>query len=433
MKKEPIVEVGILTAERINFHISGKFFVNGKPYNQGDYDVETRHGMLIWHRRSYKYLRFEPQDEQSTFTIYDVTIGKNFHWQQKENQTFKGVLEFIPHGKLVTALNLVGAETYITGVVAAEMSADAPRELIKAHAVISRSWLMNLLEGKRKFPKDAKETTPRESENERQVWYNHRQHSHFQVCADDHCQRYQGIKDERQSLRVEPIVRETRGEVLMYGSEICDARFSKCCGGVTEEYQNCWEPIEYPYLKSRRDIRMKADVPDLTNERNARKWLTTRPDACCNVSDRSLLNEALNSYDRKTTDFFRWYKHYTTEQLTQIFQKKTGVDVGEITALEPLERGTSGRITRMRVVGTKRNFIIGKELEIRKALSDTHLYSSAFVVDKKENGFLLTGGGWGHGVGLCQIGAAFMAKQGCSYYEILVHYYRNAVIKLNYL
>jgi len=264
-------------------------------------------------------------------------------------------------------------------------------------------------------------------------WYDREDHTNFDVCADDHCQRYQGITRASTEI-VQQAIQATRGQVLLYGDKICDARFSKCCGGAFEEFQYCWEDVKYPYLVKQRDSKTIQELPDLRIEAEAEQWIRTSPEAFCNTTDKKVLSQVLNNYDQETTDFFRWKVTYQQEELSELITKRSGIDYGQILDLIPMERGTSGRLTKLKIVGTKRTLTIGKELEIRRTLSTSHLYSSAFVVDKKhiEDGvpssFTLTGAGWGHGVGLCQIGAAVMGEQGYKYNDILLHYYIGASI-----
>ena len=235
-------------------------------------------------------------------------------------------------------------------------------------------------------------------------------------------------------------VRATRGQLLMYGQGICDARFSKCCGGVTEEFGYCWEDKDYPYLSAIRDDGKEASqpLPDLTQEAEAERWIRTSPPAFCNTDDKKIISQILNNYDRETTDFYRWKVRYTQEELAELIRLNTKTDYGSILDLIPVRRGKSGRICKLKIVGTLKTLIIGKELEIRRTLSSSHLFSSAFVIDKGElkdgvpEWFLLTGAGWGHGVGLCQIGAAVMGEQGYTYDKILLHYYKGADIRRFY-
>lgn len=312
-------------------------------------------------------------------------------------------------------------EDYLESVISSEMSATSNLPLLMAHAVISRSWLMSQKENK------AKPNTQERHGDAFIRWYDHTDHTFFDVCADDHCQRYQGITMET-SPNVAEAIRRTRGELLTYNGEICDARFSKCCGGAMEEFQYCWDDTPKPYLKGIGDTPSEK-IPDLTIEENARQWIMSEPESFCNTKDKRILSQVLNDYDQETTDFYRWHVSYTQEQLTELVNRKLGMDLGTITDLVPLKRGKSGRIYELKIVGSKKTIVIGKELEIRRALSESHLYSSAFVVDKHDNVFDIHGAGWGHGVGLCQIGAAVMGDKGYSYDEILKHYYPEAQIE----
>ncbi len=379
-----------------------------------------------------------PESPDSSFTLHSVTIGVNFHWQRNEDQTFKGKLKFIIENGKVTAINILSIEDYLISVISSEMSATSSEELLKAHAVISRSWLLAQIEKNRQLVKKSKKyQTYFRTDTEIIHWYDREDHSNFDVCADDHCQRYQGITRASTPL-VEKVIEETSGEVLVYNNTICDARFSKCCGGVTEIFENAWEPVSHPYLQKLVD---NPEPPagfslDLESEEGAEKWITGNPDAFCNTNDVKVLKQVLNDYDQETIDFFRWEVTYTQKELSELVKKRTGIDFGTITDLKPLTRGTSGRIIRLKFEGTKKNMIIGKELEIRKALSETHLYSSAFVVEKISDGvtlsFRLKGAGWGHGVGLCQIGAAVMGARGYNYRKILEHYFREAILEKRY-
>ena len=327
------------------------------------------------------------------------------------------------------------------------MSATASLELLKAHAVISRSWLLAQINKNKEI--EASHTdymACTQTEDELIRWFDREDHTRFDVCADDHCQRYQGITRASTDI-VRQAIQATRGQVLMSEGKICDARFSKCCGGAFEEFQYCWEETPYPYLLKQRDWRIRkengsepaADLPDLTIEAEADRWIRTSPEAFCNTTDKHILSQVLNNYDQETTDFYRWRVEYTQEELSALILKRSGIDYGQIIDLIPVARGTSGRLWKLKIVGTKKTLTIGKELEIRRTLSPSHLYSSAFVVDKSDlspegipGRFTLIGAGWGHGVGLCQIGAAVMGEQGYKYDEILLHYYIGAEIKAIY-
>ena len=396
--------------------------------------------------KEYDELSFTPQqDTSSFFELQDVTIGINFHWERKEVQRFKGELKIIVEDDRLTAINIIPIEDYLTSVISSEMSATASLELLKAHAVISRSWLLNKLKvanGKLKVIMHPDNTANFELStlpSQLIKWYDHEAHKNFDVCADDHCQRYQGITRTSTPQAIEAVF-ATRGEVLMYEEEICDARFSKCCGGAFEEFQNCWENVKHPYLIGQRDSKTETRLPDLTKEAEADKWIRTSPAAFCNTHNKQVLSQVLNNYDQETTDFYRWRVCYSQQELSELIHKRSGIEFGKIIDLIPVERGTSGRLVRLKIVGTLRTLIIGKELEIRRTLSSSHLYSSAFVVDKEykedekeiPSRFILTGSGWGHGVGLCQIGAAVMGEQGYKYKEILSHYYPGSAIEQQY-
>lgn len=398
------VNVGIMSAPEIQYELHGPF----------EADAEGA--------------EFRPLSSNSYFTLRDVTIGVDFHWQRKEDQSFLGNLKLKKSGDLTLALNIVPVEDYLTSVISSEMSADASLELLKAHAVISRSWVLAQIRHKASA---SGHVDMLDTPEERVKWYDHDDHVDFDVCADDHCQRYQGITRASRA-QVRSAILSTWGEVLMHGDELCDARFSKCCGGAFEEFQYCWEPRRHDYLVAARDAVDGAPLPDLTVEANAREWILGRPDAFCADVDESILAQVLNNYDRETVDFYRWTVDYDVDELSAIVRERSGIDFGEIRDLVLLARGTSGRIYRLKIVGSKRTMIVGKELEIRKWLSRSHLYSSAFVVERTLHGFRLHGAGWGHGVGLCQIGAAVMGERGFNYRQILSHYFKDAEIRSIY-
>ena len=434
--EEPKIKVGIMSAAEVKFILDGDFHVSDTTVSCSQ--VATTDGKsIIWNNKEYTELFFEPANDEVSFWLEDVTIGVNFHWERKENQRFKGALKLIVENGKITPINILGVEDYLLSVISSEMSATASLELLKAHAVISRSWLLAQID-KNKRIVDAGEqysAVEKTSDDEMIKWYDREDHINFDVCADDHCQRYQGIT-RASTPEVAKAIEATRGQVLMDGENLCDARFSKCCGGVYEEFENCWEPIHYDYLAARRDGENETDFPDLTIEENAREWILTRPEAHCNSSDAEILSQVLNNYDQETTDFYRWEVTYTQEEITKLVKERSGMDYGNIVDLEPIARGTSGRLYKLKIVGTNKTLTIGKELEIRRTLSPSHLYSSAFVVEKGEkdaNGlpstFTLKGAGWGHGVGLCQIGAAVMGAKGYNYKEILLHYFVDAEIK----
>ena len=432
--KEPEISVGIVNAQEIHFSLNGNFFAKGETVC-GEQQVAFSEGGILWNGNLYRELTFTPQDEHASFSLYDVTIGINFHWERQETQSFMGTLKLVVDEGKITAINILPAEDYLISVISSEMNATSSLEFLKAHAVVSRSWLFAQIE-KRKALSDKNEGffSFIKTDTEYIRWYDREDHTIFDVCADDHCQRYQGIT-KASSAAVTEAVRATRGQLLMYERGICDARFSKCCGGAFEEFQYCWEDIKYPYLTQQRDSKTHATLPDLTQEVEADRWIRTSPEAFCNTTDKKILSQVLNNYDQETTDFYRWKVEYTQEELSALILKRSGIDYGQIIDLIPIARGTSGRLWKLKIVGTKRTLTIGKELEIRRTLSTSHLYSSAFVVDKEElsaegipGRFILTGAGWGHGVGLCQIGAAVMGEQGYKYDAILLHYYIGASI-----
>lgn len=432
----PMVNVGIMTQKSILFVLNGSYIETETGEElQGEQRAIWTNGKILFNGKLYEDLFFEPTDKKScSFDLKAVTIGVDFHWQRREDQRFRGALNLAVTEKGIVAINQIDAEEYLTSVISSEMSANASKQLLKAHAVISRSWLLAQIEKNQQLAKGEKTYTSCQQDEEQLIrWYDREDHVLFDVCADDHCQRYQGITRETNPV-VKEAIQETRGEVLLYDGVICDARFSKCCGGVTERFENCWEPIDHPYLAVLRDAPEK-EHPDLTNEEEAQKWIRTAPSAFCHTTDKAILSQVLNNYDQETTDFYRWQVIYTQEELAELIHRKSGIDFGQILDLVPLERGGSGRIVRLKIIGSQRSLIIGKELEIRRTLSESHLYSSAFVVDKElsANGvptcFILTGAGWGHGVGLCQIGAAVMGAKGYTYDAILTHYFPGATIE----
>lgn len=439
-KQEPIVSVGIVSGDEIRFQLNGTYTIGNKEVT-GKQIVKFKDGQILWDSLLYQELCFTPQNDDISFTLEDVTIGVDFHWERKEAQTFLGKLRFVVDGDKLWAINELPVERYLASVISSEMSATSSLELLKAHAVISRSWLLVQMRRRKAIEMGIQTASApvKVSDEEGVVWYDSDAHTLFDVCADDHCQRYQGIT-KATSPHVEEAIKATRGQLLMNGKEICDARFSKCCGGVLEEYEYCWDNTHKPYLLSVVDNAPLGTAPtiDLTDEKTAQEWILSSPEAFCNTKDTAILGQVLNNYDQETQDFYRWTVDFTQSELAELIRRKSGLDFGEIIDLQPLERGKSGRITRLKIVGTKLTRIIGKELEIRRTLSESHLYSSAFVVERSEvvNGvpqhFRLIGAGWGHGVGLCQIGAAVMGEKGYRYDEILHHYYQTAAIEAQY-
>lgn len=439
-KQEPVVSVGIVSGDEIHFQLNGTYTIGNKEVT-GKQTVTLKGGRVLWNSTDYTELCFTPQADNVSFTLEDVTIGVDFHWERKEAQTFLGRLRFVVDKDKLWAINELPVERYLASVISSEMSATSSLELLKAHAVISRSWLLVQMRRRKAIEMGVQTASApvKVSDEEGVVWYDSDAHTLFDVCADDHCQRYQGIT-KATSPHVEAAIKATRGQLLMNGKEICDARFSKCCGGVSEEYEYCWDNTHKPYLLSVVDNAPLGTAPtiDLTDEKTAQKWILSAPEAFCNTNDVKVLSQVLNNYDQETQDFYRWTVDYTQAELAELIRRKSGLDFGEIIDLLSLTRGKSGRITRLKIVGTKLTRIIGKELEIRRTLSESHLYSSAFVVERSEivndvpQHFRLVGAGWGHGVGLCQIGAAVMGERGYQYDEILHHYYQTAAIKAQY-
>ena len=466
--KEPKVHVGILFEPQIEFILLNPYRINDMEIS-GKQVVTYNEGRILWNGRLYDELLFEPVNEATdAFELLDVTIGINFHWERKEDQRFLGSLKIIVENKKLTGINVIHVEDYLTSVISSEMSATASLELLEAHAVISRSWLLAQIHKNKEITETQAEYSAfTQTDDELIRWYDREDHTRFDVCADDHCQRYQGITRASTEI-VKQAIAATRGQVLTSDGKICDARFSKCCGGAFEEFQYCWEDVKYPYLTKQRDwsksttsyklpatnamqndsaapvagsssLVADSPLPDLTQEAKAEHWIRTSPEAFCNTTDKKVLSQVLNNYDQETTDFYRWKVVYTQEELSALILKRSGIDYGQIIDLVPIARGTSGRLWKLKIVGTKKTLTIGKELEIRRTLSTSHLYSSAFVVDKEDISpegiparFILTGAGWGHGVGLCQIGAAVMGEQGYKYDAILLHYYIGASIEKLY-
>lgn len=436
LDKEPIVDVGIMHEECVDFCLNVPYTAKGITA-EGCQHVECRDGGILWNENLYSELTFVPTVEAgATFRLENVAIGKDFHWNRREPQTFPGVLRIVVDEDKLVVINQVPVEEYLVSVISSEMSATSSLELLKAHAVVSRSWL--LAQMKRRIENGGQGGGGFFSfirkEDEFVRWYDREDHTLFDVCADDHCQRYQGITRATSPIVAEA-VRATSGMVLTDGEALCDARFSKCCGGITELYSTCWDNKDESYLQAVRDTAGGYEAPlRITSEAEAEQWIRSNPPAFCQAPSSELLAQVLNDYDRETPDFYRWRVEYSQEQLSELVSRKREEDFGQIIDLIPVERGPGGHLSKLKIVGSKRTLIIGKELEIRRTLSETHLYSSAFVVDKEDvcDGvpmrFVLHGAGWGHGVGMCQIGAAVMSDQGFSFDNILLHYYRGAEI-----
>ena len=468
--KEPEISVGIVCAQDMKFSLNTLYMAKGEMVS-GNQEVMFKDGGIEWNGNVYQELTFVPQEPLASFSLFEVIIGINFHWERKETQIFSGTLKLIVDEGRLCAINILPLEDYLISVISSEMKATASLEFLKAHAVISRSWFLAQIEKRKRMAKEGADGgffSFKKTGNQIVRWYDREDHTMFDVCADDHCQRYQGITKASEEKVVEA-VRSTCGEVLNYDSKICDARFSKCCGGVTETFSTCWEDMDKPYLISKKDY-IKSDeaeiadlesvadalTVDLTDEKEATKWICSTPRSFCGTKNKRILSQILNNYDQETTDFYRWKVEYSQERITEIVNANMKVDVGEVVDLVPVKRGGSGRLELLKIVGTNKTITIGKELEIRRVLSETHLFSSAFVVEKmfspnprihqfvsddseeptKEvlipDGFILHGAGWGHGVGLCQIGAAVMGERGYSYDDILLHYYVGAQLDKKY-
>lgn len=441
--KIPLVRVGLTWNKEINFCLNKKYLCEGIEC-LGEESVQCKQNKLYWHGNAYDSLCFHPISE-GLFTLPKVTIGRSFHWQQEDSQRFTGSIQLIAHNNQAVFINEIDVETYLKSVICSEMNANSPFEFLKASAIISRSWLLSKL---RKNKRNKKETCGHANQQEIIRWYEQSDHNLFDVCADDHCQRYQGV-DRIQSDKCLLAVEETKGQVLLYQEEICDARFSKCCGGITETFSTCWEDKNVPYLIAHWDKKelytteatetfKKNVLTKPMSETEAETWISNTKRCFCNTKSKKLLHTILNDYDQKTHNFYRWNTSISQEQLQEWISSKLDIDLGNILELTPVERGPGGRLRKLLIQGSKGSITIGKELEIRRILSDTHLYSAAFVVQKgeTENGipknFILHGAGWGHGVGMCQIGAAVMAHRGYNEEQILRHYFPETQIKKLY-
>lgn len=445
--KEPNVSVAIMTEEIISFELHGEYTCSCKKVQcNGNYSAQVEGDKILVSKGSESMAVenntiFIPSDlESESFKLKGVMIGKQFHWQKKETQVLLGSLKLIIEDAKITAINIIPVERYLESVISSEMSATSSMELLKAHAIISRSWLLAQMEKRTSISSsDGDYQSVIKTDDELIKWYDREDHTLYDVCADDHCQRYQGIT-RMHAHNAQDAVTNTRGIALVYNNLVCDTRFSKSCGGISESFENVWEPINHPYLESVIDYKFESDDfdQDLTKEKAAEKWIMENPHAYCNTKDASILSQVLVDYDRETTDFYRWKVEYSQAELSQLIKKKSGIDFGDITDLIPLERGFSGRLKKLKIVGAKKTLTIGKELEIRKVLSENHLYSSAIIIEKLNfdegipQTFILHGAGWGHGVGLCQIGAAVMGEIGFSFDEILLHYFKGASIKRVY-
>ncbi len=447
IKKEPTVSVGILTEEKIVFELYGDFKTSGlKQTFSGRFNAEVKENRIICKKGEEKIeisdeIIFKPLDEDTdSFLIKDVTIGVKFHWERKEKQRFQGLLKLKKVADKIVVINILPLEKYLVSVISSEISSKSSIQLLKSHAIVSRSWILAQLEKTNPNEKqNENDETFFESETEMIKWYDRKEHLLFDVCADDHCQRYHGVTKIFSNTALNAID-ETRGIVLTFDDTICDTRYSKSCGGVTESFKNVWEPKEYSYLSSVVDYKYYPENYNLnfSNENIARKWIKGNPSGYCNTSDQKILSQVLLDFDQETKDFYRWEVEYSQKELSDIIKSKSNIDFGEIIDLIPIERGDSSRLIKLKIVGTKKTLTIGKELEIRRILSNSHLYSSAIIIDKSviQNNipqkFIISGAGWGHGVGLCQIGAAVMASIGYQFDEILLHYFKDAKLKKIY-
>jgi peptidoglycan hydrolase-like amidase len=440
--EEPRITVGICDRyPEIRGRMNGLYRTNGRPLT-GGFTARPEGGAVVLGDHFGREILRAPEirlaaAREATFTLHDVTIGVRFHWERKEEQTFSGNLILLAAGEgKLTAVNELPVEEYLASVVSSEMSDEAPSEFLKAHAVASRSWLVAMLRrGAQKAKEGRKSEHVIRREGEIVRWYDREDHDLFDVCADDHCQRYQGVT-RLAAGRVEEAVRVTRGVFLIRDGEICDARYHKACGGMTEDYATCWEEKAVSYLSHVSDA--AAPIAPVRTEADAERWILSCPDVYCHTKHPDLLKKILPAFDRETADFFRWQVSYAREELEGTLRAKSGLDFGVLQNLAPLERGPSGRIRRLRVEGTKARVVVGKELEIRRWLSPSHLMSSAFIISvtRESSGvpsrFTLHGAGWGHGVGLCQIGAAVMAEKGFNAEEILRHYFQGAALVKRY-
>ncbi len=445
--QEPLLSIAIMKGIEIEFELHGNFASREfKCTCNGKFKARLEKNEIViigesGSKNSPEPVMFTPEDfDNESFLLKGVTIGIDFHWEQKENQRFLGSLKFLIEDDKIVAVNVLPIEQYLTSVISSEMNANSSAELLKAHSIISRSWVLAQIEKGKELNKAAEKYKSRISTEEELIkWYDREDHTLYDVCADDHCQRYQGIT-KLHAHNARKAVAITRGLVLEYNDRICDTRFSKSCGGISELFENVWEPVAHEYMESISDYKFEHDGynTDFRNERNAEKWIRGNPPAFCNTTDKRVLSQVLLEYDQKTVDFYRWKVEYTQQQIAELINTRLKTDFGEIVDLIPVERGPSSRLIKLKIVGTKKTLTIGKELEIRRTLSTSHLYSSAFIVEKSDyknevpQKFTLLGAGWGHGVGLCQIGAAVMGDMGYSFDEILLHYFKGAMIRKLY-
>ena len=429
MKRQPKITVGIMDHQtEVNGRLDGNFLCDGFGPVSGPFSAKVEAGVIALTDGAHREIFRSPSirlkaKESSTLFLHNVTIGKCFHWERKEDQIFQGDLILQQRNSgTITVINEIPMEDYLKSVISSEMNPSAPVEFLKAHTILSRSWLLAGLHRKNKMDKASLPVQKIITKEEEVIrWYDREDHDLFDVCADDHCQRYQGIT-KIVSKRAEEAVRETHGVVITYQDEICDARYFKACGGITEDFSTAWDDKQVPYLTSISDA-LVLHRPIRTEE-EASAWIFSEPVAYCNINEVGFLEKILPNFDYETKTFFRWRVEYSRDELQEILQEKTGFDFGTLQEIVPLHRGPSGRISRLKIVGSKRSMVVGKELEIRRWLSRSHLYSSAFIVTLEADRFILNGAGWGHGVGLCQIGAAVMAAKGFLAEKILKHYFK---------
>ncbi|MFO7447663.1 MAG: SpoIID/LytB domain-containing protein [Ignavibacteriaceae bacterium] len=449
ISREPDISIGILSEKHINFELHGDFKSPGlKQSFSGRFSAEVLNDKILIKRGTEKLevtneIIFKPQEPGiESFLIKDVTIGIQFHWQRKEKQRFSGLLKLLKEDGKITVINIIPLENYLTSVISSEMSSKSALQLLMAHSIVSRSWILSqIIKSKTDTGLNQQEDKLNADKDTGEIikWYNRDDHTSFDVCADDHCQRYQGITKIFTDM-ARRAVEHTKGLVLINNDTICDTRYSKACGGVTESFENVWEPVKHEYLSSIIDYKFEPENYnlDFSKEENAARWIKGNPAAFCNTNDKKILSQILIDYDQETKDFYRWKIEYTQNELSELIRKKSGINFGDIIDLVPVERGYSSRIIKLKITGSVRTMIIGKELEIRKILSQTHLYSSAIIIEKYDiveevpQRFIIRGAGWGHGAGMCQIGAAVMAERGHLFDEILLHYFKNARLKKIY-
>ena len=442
--KPPVVKVGILSDEKIEFGLYGNYSAYG--FNQtfnGVINAELKDGKIIcrFEQKTVEVsdeIQFDPSNEKIDYFLFnEIKIGQSFHWEYKEKERFRGSLLLKKWEGKIVVINLINIENYLRSVISSEMSDKSTLQALKAHAVVSRSWILSHMTTE-EFKKNKIENEL-EKDTEHITWTKRQEHTLYDVCATDHCQRYHGITKLSTGMALRAI-NETKGLVLTYKNKICDTRYSKCCGGISESFENVWEPKKIEYLSSIIDYKFEPEnySMDFSNEECSRKWISNSPPAFCNTNDKTILSNILVKYDQQTNDFYRWEVKYNQQTLAKIIKDKTVIDFGEIIDLIPGERGDSSRLITLKIVGTKKTLIVGKELEIRRILSKTHLYSSAIVIEKQDvkegvpQKFIIKGAGWGHGVGLCQIGAAVMSAEGYKFDEILSHYFSKATLKKIY-